>query len=634
MLRTFKASILNLRFPLLAVFFIWIKTYIATILKFDLTIESPIQQFILFISPLAVTMFVMGLSLFFKGKKRNYMIIIINIMLTTILIGNILFYGFYNDFITLPILLQASNVSGLGSSIRELLNPIMLIFVMDIFVLIYLVKKRPNFTRTEKIYAPVKGLYFLLAAAIFSLNLGLAEADRPQLLTRSFDREYLVKYMGLYFYQGYDAFQSAKTSTQRALASGDQLTEVQNFIRSNKVITDSPLEGSMSGKNVVMITLESFQTFLIGAEINGEEVTPFLNQFIQESYFFENFYHQTAQGKTSDSEFITETSLYPLDRGAVFFTHATNEFVAIPEILREEGYYSAVLHANNASFWNRNVMYSSLGFDSYFSETSYEITDENSIGWGMDDVTFLEQSVDILNTLPQPFYAKLLTLTNHFPYEIDEEYILIDPYDSGDRTFDRYFQTARYLDEALKIFVEDLRESGLYENTVIVMYGDHYGQSENRYGPMAQFLGKDEITGADHIELQRVPLIIHLPGQTEGETISTVGGQVDIKPTVLSLLGVDRPDGIGFGNDLFASEHPNKVIFRDGSFVTDSYIYRNGTFYSKETREEIEPPEDAERLLTRVEQELHYSDSIIYGDLLQFYEGNNFPTGTIQTEIR
>ncbi len=634
MFKTLKDSLLNLRFPLLAAFFIWIKTYLATLFKFDLTIESPMQQFILFISPLAVAMLVTGLALFFQGKKRNYVIIITNILLTIVLIGNILFYGFYNDFITLPILLQATNLGGLGSSIRELLNPFMLLLVVDIFILVFLMKKYPKFSSTEKINGLIKGFYFLLTAAIFTLNLGLAQADRPQLLTRSFDREYLVRYMGLFFYQGYDAFQSGKTSTQRALASGDQLTEVQNFIRSNRVISDSPLAGSMSGKNVVMITLESFQSFLIGAEINGEEVTPFLNEFIQRSYYFENFYHQTAQGKTSDSEFITETSLYPLSRGAVFFTHATNEFVTIPELLRDEGYYSTVLHANNASFWNRNVVYSSFGFDSFFTENSFEITDENSIGWGMNDVTFMEQSIDILDTLQQPFYAKLLTLTNHFPYEIDEAHTLIGPYDSGDGTFDRYFQTARYLDEALRVFVENLKESGLYENTVIVMYGDHYGQSENRYRPMAQFLGKDEITAADHIELQRVPFIVHLPGQTEGETISTVSGQVDIKPTILSLLGVDAPDGIGFGNDMFGTNHPNLVIFRDGSFVTDSYIYRGGTFFDKDTREEIEPPEDAERLLNRVEQELHYSDSIIYGNLLRFYSGNNHETGTIQTEIR
>ncbi|MFP3490372.1 hypothetical protein R0K20_22500, partial [Staphylococcus sp. SIMBA_130] len=83
----------------------------------------------------------------------------------------------------------------------------------------------------------------------------------------------------------------------------------------------------------------------------------FLNDLIDESYYFPNFYHQTAQGKTSDSEFILENSLYGLPSGAVFFTHSGNEYNASPEILSENGYYNAVFHANNKSFWNRDVMY-------------------------------------------------------------------------------------------------------------------------------------------------------------------------------------------------------------------------------------------------------------------------------------
>ncbi len=103
---------------------------------------------------------------------------------------------------------------------------------------------------------------------------------------------------------------------------------------------------------MIVVSLESTQSFVINKTVNGEEITPFLNQFIKESYYFNNFYHQTGQGKTSDSEFIIENSLYPLGRGAVFFTHAQNEYKAIPEILTEKGYNTATFHANNKSFWS------------------------------------------------------------------------------------------------------------------------------------------------------------------------------------------------------------------------------------------------------------------------------------------
>lgn len=635
MFSTFKRSLVSLRFPILVAVSIWLKTYIITKIAFDLTTGSFIQEVILFISPLAVSMFLVGLSLFFTGPKRNYIILSINIFLSIILVGNVLFHGFYNDFITLPILFQTSNASSLSSSVKALLQPYMLLIIADIIVIWVLAKKRPSFVSIEKIAAPVKGIFFLLTAVVFIVNLSLAEADRPQLLTRSFDREYLVKYLGLYFYQGYDAALQLKTTSQKAFADSDELTEVENYVQSNKVQSDSDLTGSMKGKNVIVISLESFQSLLIGAKVNGEEVTPFLNSFIEESYYFDNFYHQTAQGKTSDAEFITDTSMYPLDRGSVFFTHATNEFTATPEIVKDAGYSTAVFHANNASFWNRNVMYSSLGYDTFFAINSYDVTDENTIGWGLNDVSFFEQSMANLESLPQPFYAKFITLTNHYPYEIDEKDATIDAFDSGDSSFDSWFQTARYLDEALESFVNDLKESGLYDDTVIVMYGDHYGQSENHNKAMAKFLGLDEISTANQVELQKTPLIIHLAGQTDGETISDVAGQIDVKPTILSLLGIETDNIVQFGHDLFASEREQLVIFRDGSFITGKYIYTGGVFYSKDTGEEVEVPKDeAENLINKAAQELALSDKVIYGDLLNYSEANLIDSSEMKTEIK
>ena len=261
--------------------------------------------------------------------------------------------------------------------------------------------------------------------------------------------------------------------------------------------------GTAKGKNVIVVSLESLQTFLIGATVNGQEVTPFLNQFTKESYYFDNFFHQTGQGKTSDAEFLVDTSMYPLDRGAVFFTHGNNEYTATPEILRQQGYYTAVFHANNATFWNRNIMYPALGYDRYYNELDYKITPETKLNWGLKDIEYFDQSIDMLKQVKQPFYTRFLTLTNHYPFTYDDNTKLIDEYNSGDGVFDRYMVTARYLDEAMKHFIERLKAEGIYDNSVIVFYGDHYGISENHNRAMAQFLGKEEITAFDHMNLQK-----------------------------------------------------------------------------------------------------------------------------------
>ncbi|KXY33939.1 hypothetical protein AT269_15040 [Bacillus cereus] len=625
----------NISFVLIIALAVWLKTYLITRFSFDLKIESSTQELILFISPLAASLAFVGLALFATGEKRNYIALCINFLLTIVLVGNVMFYDFYSDFVTLPVLGQTSNFTQLGGSIKEILNYKIILAFVDIIFFFILLKKKSIVFKTGRVTHSARLLYFLLTIGVFFANLQLAEKERPELLTRSFDRVMLVKNLGLYTHQVYDLTLQVKAGSQKALADSSKLQETENYVKANHSEPNPNMFGAAKGKNVIVVTLESLQTFLIGASVNGQEVTPFLNEFINESYYFDNFFHQTGQGKTSDSEFLIDTSLYPLNRGAVFFTHGNNDYTATPEILRQQGYFTSVFHANNATFWNRNIMYSALGYDRYYNELDYKITPETNLNWGLKDIEYFDQSVDILKTVDQPFYARFLTLTNHYPFTYDEDTKFIEPYNSGNGVFDRYIVTARYLDESIKKFIERLKAEGMYDDSVIVLYGDHYGISEKHNRAMAQFLEKDQITEFDTLNLQRTPLYIHIPGQTEGQTISKPTGQIDMKPTILNLLGVDTTNDIRFGHDMFSDEYNGFVVFRDGSFVTDKYAYTNHTFYNRETGEVVDlPKKEAQEMINRAQNELRMSDKIIEGDLLRFSESNKIKTGEVKTKIK
>ncbi len=625
----------NISFVLIIALGVWLKTYLITRFSFDLKIESSTQELILFISPLAASLAFVGLALFATGEKRNYIALCINFLLTIILVGNVMFYDFYSDFVTLPVLGQTSNFGQLGGSIIEILNYKIILAFVDIIFFFILLKKKALVFQTGRVTHPARFVYFLLTVGVFFANLHLAEKERPELLTRSFDRVMLVKNLGLYTHQVYDLTLQVKAGSQKALADSSKLQETENYVKANESEPNPNMFGVAKGKNVIVVTLESLQTFLIGATVNGQEVTPFLNEFINESYYFDNFFHQTGQGKTSDSEFLIDTSLYPLNRGAVFFTHGNNDYTATPEILRQQGYFTSVFHANNATFWNRNIMYSALGYDRYYNELDYKITPETNLNWGLKDIEYFDQSVDLLKTVDQPFYARFLTLTNHYPFTYDEDTKFIEPYNSGNGVFDRYIVTARYLDESIKKFIERLKAEGMYDDSIIVLYGDHYGISEKHNRAMAQFLEKDQITEFDTLNLQRTPLYIHVPGQTEGETISKPTGQIDIKPTILNLLGIDTTNDIRFGHDMFSDEYTGFVVLRDGSFITDKYAYKNNTFYDRITGEIVDlPKKEAQALINRAQNELRMSDKIIEGDLLRFSESNKIKTGEVQTKIK
>ncbi|MFS0861551.1 LTA synthase family protein [Fredinandcohnia sp. 179-A 10B2 NHS] len=619
-----KSSLAKSKFLFLATFLLWIKTYIVYKTSFDIKIENVMQEFILLINPISFLLLFFGVSMFIKEKRRNMFILIASFISSLVLYANVVFYRFFNDFLTLPVLFQTSNMGDLGTSITGNLkwtDPLMLI---DLLILLFVYKYKPSITATSQITKKERRAYFLLVAAIFFFNLGLAEAQRPQLLTRTFDREMLVKNIGTYNYQIYDIVLQSKSSAQRALADSSSFIDIENYLKANQ---KDPSEkfGIAEGKNVVLISMESLQNFVINETIDGEEITPFLNDFIKESYYFDNFYHQTGQGKTSDSEFLLDNSLYPLGRGAVFFTHANNELTATPEIVKEHGYFSSVFHANNKTFWNRDIMYDSLGYDKFFDVESYQVTEENSIGWGLKDKDFFEQSVDLLKSQPQPFYSKFITLTNHFPFELEEVDKMVNEYDSNSRTLNRYFPTVRYMDESIKLFIEQLKAEGMYENTIFILYGDHYGISENHNKAMAKFLNKEEITPFDTVQLQKVPLIIHIPGVTDKnpQVVSTVSGQIDLKPTILSLLGIDISNDVHFGSDIFSPEKLELTVFRDGSFITKDAVYTKNVCYDKNTGLETDVS-ICEPYMEKAQLELDYSDEIIYGDLLRFYNGTSY----------
>lgn len=613
-------------FFFLAVFFLWMKTYIAQLTQFDLGIENTIQKFLLFINPLGSSLLFLGVTFFFKGRKKYIWLIVIHFLLSFLLYANILYYRFFNDFITLPTLTQTQNFGDVSGSVISLLKPYDFLFFMDSILLIALLAFRFVKIEIKDMHRPKVALLFSLSLAISCTNLALAEIDRPQLLTRGFDRNYIVKYLGMYNYTIYDAVKSTKASAQRVMADSDDTTEVLNYTKSNYAEPNPAYFGAGKGMNVIYLHLESIQNFVIDYKLHGEEVTPFLNSLTREenTLYFDNFFHQTAQGKTADAEFMLENSLYGLPQGSAFTTKGLNTYQAAPAILGQQGYTSAVFHGNSGSFWNRNEIYKSFGYNKFFDSNYYKMAPEDLAEYGLMDKPFFKESIPLLESLPQPFYTKFITVSNHFPYPIDEEDASIAPHTTGDKSVDSYFQTARYADEALEQFFAYLKQSGLYDNSIIIMYGDHYGISENHNKAMEKVLAK-EITPFESTGLQRVPLFIHVPG-IEGGVNHEYGGQIDVLPTLLHLLGIDTKDYVQFGTDLLSEQHDDLVPFRNGDFVSSAITSIDGKYYDSKTGMELEKDkiEVAKKYQEIAEKKLALSDKVVNGDLLRFYTPENF----------
>ncbi|MFD1032486.1 LTA synthase family protein [Metaplanococcus flavidus] len=602
----------GIQLTLLITGILWLKTVIVCFVGFNLSFQSFFDIALILTSSIGSLLLVMGFSFYFGEKVNPFVLFGLLVAGTGVLYGDLLYHRFYNDFVTAPILFQFNNVGGLSASTAELMSWWDLLLVIDLFLAGWLLFKPKFDLRIEK---QVKKKYIACGAAFLVLTIGLGLVKSTHLFSESYDREQVVKSLGPLNYHLYDLALGVGAPLQRlTMTEAEAVASIESMPQKDAERTD--LFGMAEGRNIVLISLESTQDFVIGQKVNGEEVTPFLNELVQDSFYFNQVYDQTAQGKTSDAEFMMDTSLYPLASGSVFVRRPENTFHSLPQLLKEEqDYYAATFHGNVDTFWNRDVMYETLGYDRYFSEEDYTVTEENSVNYGLKDIPFFAQSADFMENLPEPYYTKFLTLTNHFPFLLEEEDAFIDEANTQEDVVNRYVTTVRYLDESLETFFEQLKAEDMYEDTIFVLAGDHYGISEKYDEGLNELLGEEANT-ASQMAHKQIPLIIHIPGQ-EGETISTHGGQIDIRPTLLHLLGIKTEEQYSFGHNLFTRDSDHPVIFRDGSFVTDAFIYKNNVCYGKETGAAVDA-QHCEPYQEMVREELKLSDKIIVGDLLRY----------------
>ncbi len=585
----------KLGFFTVVVVFFWIKTYLTYITKFNLGVVGPMQKFLLLINPLPTAVLLIGIGLFFKGRKSYWIMVIIDFLLSLWLFSNILYYREFSDFLSTSIIKTSGSTSdNLGKSIAGITKGTDFLVFLDVVIIVLLIAFKVFKIDVRRLKLKVSLLIEGLAVVLIGTNLTMAQKDRSGLLTRTFDNNYIVKYLGLNAFAVYDGVKTAQNNAIMAKANHSDLKTVQSYIKKNYIAPNPEYYGVAKNKNVLVIHLESFQQFLIDYKWDGKEVTPNLNKLYHanDTISFDNFFNQVGQGKTSDAEMMLENSIFGLQSGSAMSSYGTsNTFESAPAILDQKGgYTSAVMHGGAGSFWNRDNAYKSFGYDYFMPLSYYQNKKGYYSGYGIKDKLFFEQSIKYMEHLPQPFYLKMITVTNHYPYDLDKKNQSIDKTDTGDKTVDGYVQTAHYLDQAVGELMSYLKKSGLEKNTLIMLYGDHYGISGNHHKASAQLLDKDSFNNFDNLQFQRVPLMFHMPG-LKGGINHTYGGEIDVRPTLFNLLGINDQNMIQFGHSLLAKNAPQIVAQRNGDFITPKYSRVEGSYYYTKSGKRITHPD-------------------------------------------
>ncbi|MDR3242995.1 MAG: LTA synthase family protein [Clostridiales Family XIII bacterium] len=405
-------------------------------------------------------------------------------------------------------------------------------------------------------------------------------------------------------------------SEESALDEDDYYLATGNYENQEK----NEYFGAAKGKNLIIVQLESFQNMVVGAEYNGQEITPRMNEWMKEngSLYFKNFFQQIGNGNTSDAEFAVNNSIIGALESFTYRVYENNFFRGLPWILKDEGYQTAVLHGFDKKFWNRKNAYPGQGIDTFISDDVLVSDEIEGIGGGdisgISDRAFYEQSAEILKEMQQDslFYSMLISLSSHHPFKLPEELqaLKIQPEDEGS-TFGNYINSTHYADECLGVFFDMLKENGLYEQSLIVVYGDHFGlvRSDER---TTKWLGRPY----DYDVMMNIPLLIHIPGyEAAGAAFDIAGGQTDLLPTVAWLLGIEKLDTMYFGQNLLTAKEgfvAEKTHLLKGSFIKDDVVFemsRDGIFgnsraWSRETGEPVSingMEEDSRRAVSIIE---------------------------------
>lgn len=550
----------------------------------------------------------------FKPKNRFKYLLIMSVIFTLICIINSLYYTYYMSFASFSLIAVSLSLLDVGDAVVENVLQIKdFLFLWQIIVLLIVhnkLKKKDYYNKVSKKENKKKKFMNTLIAgivtyALFFMTVTGVEYSR---LSKQWNREFLVTKFGVYTYQLNDLFKSLDAKFNTLFGYDTAAKNFREFYSEAEVYETNEWTNKFEGKNVIVLHAESFQGVALDQQFNGEDVAPNMKRLASEGIYFSNYYAQASSGTSSDSEFTFSSSMLPVTNGAVAVSYWDREFETIQKLLKEKGYRTISMHANNGSFWNRNNFHKSLGYDKFYSKVDYEIDEE--IGMGLSDKSFFKQSVEKLKEEYEKngkFYATLISLTNHTPFADVDKYGEFDvdikeevkttnengeevtetvsyPYMEG-TDLGNYFKSVHYADEAIGLFIEELDKVGLLEDTILVIYGDHdaklpkkdYRRLYNYDKENDDVLDKDDENYSEvdyyRYELERsVPFIIWSKNEQFKTEVKTAMGMYDAMPTLGNMLGF-KPK-YALGNDVMNLDD-NIVIFPNGNWLTNNIYYNS-----------------------------------------------------------
>ena len=473
--------------------------------------------------------------------------LMVSFFISLLLFSDNIYYTFSNNFLSVAQITNLQYGDEIASTLPMLLEWKQIWYFADIIILLILIatkvlkiEKKPKKTLKQKGMKIGAGVIGVICCSILMIQY----VEKGNQL--SYNKDMQIREATIYGYHIYDIQNAINIKASTAYKTKEQMEEAYQTLKqqydSKYYQIPDDLKGVLVGKNVIVLQLESVQEFVLHQEINGEEITPNLNRFLEDNVEFSNMFMQ-SYSTTADSEHSTITSLYPMENGMAFSKYYTNQYDDLFKMFHENGYYTSYMHGNYPYFWNRGNVYGRMEVDELDLKEQFEDLSEN-INGDLSDELLYRQAVQKLKTQEQPFISYIVSASSHTPYILeglqDRSKVTIDVGEYKDTYFGNYLEAVNYADYAFGVFLEELKKEDLYDDTAILVFGDHNGLSMYQE-EMMDFL-KQKNPNLDDIDLKlnyiRVACGFKIPG-IEKQKIEKTVSKLDIKPTLTYLAGIE-----------------------------------------------------------------------------------------------
>lgn len=539
-----------------------------------------------------------GMLYLLPKKGRNIAGIIMNILISILLFADNIYYSYSSNVLSV---LQISNLQygeEIMSTLPLLLKLPQILYFIDILTLIILIAtsiikiEKGKKSKTKFIVCrTIIGIICMIFFIILSINANSKVLEDP------YNRDTQIKKGTIYGYHISDILNAMLGSKQAKYDNKNDMMKEYNVLKDeyNEKYGESyiDIKTTMEGKNVIILQLESIQEFVLNKTINGREITPNLNKFINENIRLSNMFMQ-SYSTTADSEFSTVTSLYPVENGMAYSRYYKNNYDDIFKMFHNKDYTTSYMHGNYGNFWNRTNVYNNMKVDYIELKDKFLDISENIMGYLSDELLY-KQAVQKLKEYDNPFISYVVAASSHTGFTLDglqdKSKVNINVGKYKDTFFGNYLESVNYADYAFGIFIQELKNASLYDNSVIILYGDHNGLDMYN-NEMIEFLKEldSNLTDTD-IKLNYIRVLagMRIPG-INNLRIDKPVSKLDIKPTLAYLCNTE--EGVSLGTNMLAKK--DFICLNNERIVTDKFYY-DELWYDIETGEIVEENDELKK---------------------------------------